>query len=139
VRLAGSVALACAALALGAGCGRMDAPANRPETLQVAPSDAPAFLRGDPRLSVAHIGIRRLELPQVSGPGRPSASGSRATVTGAGRSSPGRLDGSPAEWNTFDSCSTREGFFRYRDFLCATRRSSLATGTRSGRSARWTW
>lgn len=111
----------CAWFALTAGCGRSDAPGTQSEgLLQAETANGPSFLRGDPRLSVAHTGIRRLEFPQVAGPGRSFRE--HIATDGRGRYSIQPVDAreaSSAEWDTFELLQRgREGFhFRYRDFL----------------------
>lgn len=108
-------------LVLALGCGRSDAPGAQ----SAAPSQAelargPSFLRGDPRLSVAHAGIRRLEFPHVAGPGRSFRE--RIATDGKGNYSIqpfDALEASSSEWDNFELLQRgREGFhFRYRDFL----------------------
>ena len=108
----------CAWLALATGCGPNEAPRATP-----LPADAnrgPGFLRDDPRLSVAHAGVRRIEFPRVDGPGRSFRE--RITTDGQGHYSIEPVDAlgvSGAEWESFALLQrAREGFvFRYRDFL----------------------
>lgn len=110
----------CAWLALAAGCGRTEAPAQSETRLQAETSRSLSFTRGDPRLVVAHAGIRRLEFPKVAGPGRSFRE--RIATDGHGRYSIQPVDAreaSSAEWEGFELLQRgREGFhFRYRDFF----------------------
>lgn len=104
--------------AVAGGCGPTAAPSDG--VLQAGAARSPSVLGGDPRLTVAHTGIRRLEFPRVTGPGRSFRE--RITTDGHGRYSiepVDALEGSAAEWQTFELMQrAREGFlFRYRDFL----------------------
>lgn len=106
----------CGWFALAAGC--TDAPGA--SQLQAQASAGDSFWRGDPRLSVAHSGIRRVEFPGVAGPGRSFRE--RVTTDGHGRYSIEpleTLEAASAEWDSFELTQrAREGFvFRYRDFL----------------------
>jgi len=110
----------CVWLACATGCERIDAPAQSEALLQAELAKGPSFIRGDPRLSVAHAGIRRLEFPKVAGPGRSFRE--RIATDGNGRYSIQPLDAqdaASAEWESFELVQrAREGFlFRYRDFL----------------------
>jgi hypothetical protein len=114
---AGLGMVASLALAL-AGCGPTAAPERG--TQQAGAARSPSILRGDPRLTVAHTGIRRIEHPRSTGPARSFRE--RITTDGQGRYSIEPLDalaGSAADWQTFELLQrAREGFlFRYRDFL----------------------
>jgi hypothetical protein len=101
-----------------AGCGPTATPDDGSQ--QATAATSPSLLRGDPRLSVAHTGIRRLEFPGVTGPGR--SFHECITTDGHGHYSIEPLDavdGTGADWETFELMQrAREGFlFRYRDFL----------------------
>jgi hypothetical protein len=117
-RVAGQLlALLCLLLI---GCGRPAAPGDQSEALRPAAGSGPSFLRGDPRLAVAHVGLRRLEFPHVVGPGRSFRE--RIATDGKGNYSIEPVDAlgtSGAEWDGFELLLRgREGFhFRYRDFL----------------------
>ena len=94
-----------------------DVPGGAAQHLQAAPGD---LLLGDPRLTVAHDGIRRIEFPLVAGPA--GSFRERIVTDGQGRYSIRPLEalaGTAAERETFELLQVaREGFlFRYRDFL----------------------
>lgn len=106
--------------ALAVGCSHPEAPGAQAEALRPETVSGPSFLRGDPRLAVAHLGLRRLEFPDVVGPGRSFRE--RIATDGLGNYSVEPVDAagsSGAEWDGFELLLRgREGFhFRYRDFL----------------------
>jgi len=114
----GIVMCAWFTLAGATGCG--PTATSGEGSLQARADKSPNLLRGDPRLSVAHTGIRRLEFPRTTGPGRSYRE--RITTDGHGQYSiepVDALDGSAADRDTFELMQrAREGFlFRYRDFL----------------------
>lgn len=119
MKLAARIAL-LAVTALAAGCDRDPSAPAGSEPLQVAsPDSATGFVRGDPRLRVAHSGVRRIEF--TTGEGGSHAFRESIATDGQGRFSirplefivPGSLD-----WGIFELQQlTREGYlFRYRDF-----------------------
>jgi hypothetical protein len=110
----------CGAFAT-AGCERIEAPGDAPrEALQAGTAGRPGFTLADPRLGVAHAGIRRLEFPLAAGPARSFRE--EITTDGHGRYSiqpVDALEASGSAWEEFELVQrAREGFlFRYRDFL----------------------
>jgi hypothetical protein len=114
------IALALLGL-LAAACERIPAPQPEAQALQVAPAAGlPLFARADPRLTVAHRAVRKIEFPQMIGPG--GSFHERLTTDGHGHFSIQPIDMRefPSfEWDRFELVQhAREGFlFRYRDFV----------------------
>jgi hypothetical protein len=101
-------------------CERIDAPAESTSDKLTTPEGAGLdFLSSDPRLTVAHAGLRRLEFASDAGPAL--AFQERIVTDGQGRYSiqpEGPSGSSVADWGLFELTQrAREGFlFRYRDF-----------------------
>lgn len=122
-----------------AACARFDVPAEQKQTM-VAAADVggAAFLHSDPRLTVAHRGLRRLEF--ASEEGYPEFFHERIVTDGHGNYSiepEGPNGSSVSDWDIFELTQrAREGFlFRYRDFwvrdpqLFATNWSVICQGS----------
>lgn len=114
----------CVLLALASACERIDAPQEKeqqaPEQALLSPYESLAFLHSDPRLTVAHAGVRRLEYASDEGPALYFHE--RIATDGSGRFSiqPVGPEGSSVpDWYAFELTQhAREGFhFRYRDFV----------------------
>ncbi|NOT28851.1 MAG: hypothetical protein HOP15_00220 [Planctomycetes bacterium] len=120
-------------------CARFDAPAEQKQALVVAPDvGGAAFLHSDPRLTVAHRGLRRLEF--ASEEGYPEFFHERIVTDGHSNYSiepEGPNGSSVSDWDMFELTQrAREGFlFRYRDFwvrdpqLFATNWSVICQGS----------
>ncbi len=111
--------LAVLAFAFSA-CERIDAPEEGTADKLTTPEGAGlAFLSSDPRLTVSHAGLRRLEFASDEGP--PLVFLERIVTDGQGRYSiqpEGPSGSSVGDWGLFELTQrAREGFlFRYRDF-----------------------
>lgn len=107
---------------LGLGCERPASPDQGVEPLQAGQVGGPSFVHSDPRLTVAHSGLRRFEFTPPTGAGLTYRE--RITTDGNGRFALEPVDASDVDnWSAFELVQrVREGFlFRYRDFLVRDR------------------